>query len=156
MQPLSNLSHRLKSLGSSNKHLLMAIATGIFAIQGRSLATTGSASSTEPSFFVSTETAIFFFIGIVISFFYIKGMAGVLRHAARTYYLDEEDTHDTFTKGLIGAVLAVIASAVVIWAYGLGAYFLYVGPVLSLLSPIGIIYFMALDIQRYNETSTSR
>ena len=83
-------------------------------------------------------------------------MAGVLRNSARTYYSEEENTHDTFTNGLIGAILAVIASAIVIWSYGLGAYFLYIGPVLSLLSPIGIIYFMALDIQRFKETSGFR
>ncbi|MBD2109806.1 hypothetical protein [Nodosilinea sp. FACHB-13] len=156
MQPSSNRSYGLNFFGTSNKHLLIAIATSILAAQGRSLATTGSANSTEPSFFVSTETAIFFFIGIVISFFYIKGMAGVLRDAVRTYSSEEEDTRDTFTKGFVGAILAAIASAVVIWSYGLGAYFLYVGPVLSLLSPIGIIYFMALDIQRYKETSSPK
>ena len=156
MQPSSNRLYGLKSFGTPNKHLLIAIATSILVAQGRSLATTGSASPAESSFFVSTETAIFFFIGVVIFFFYIKGMAEVLRNAARAYYSEEEDTHDTFTNGLIGSILAVIASATVIWSYGLGAYFLYVGPVLSLLSPIGIIYFMALDIQRYKETSGSR
>ena len=136
--------------------LFLPQSTSILVAQGRSLATTGSASPAEPSFFVSTETAIFFFIGVVIFFFYIKGMAGVLRNSARTYYSEEENTHDTFTNGLIGAILAVIASAIVIWSYGLGAYFLYIGPVLSLLSPIGIIYFMALDIQRFKETSGFR
>lgn len=140
----------------AHKHLLLAIAAGIFVIQGRSSAATSATNVAEPGFFVSTETATFFFIGIIIFFFYIKGMAGVLSNAARTYSSDTEDSQDTYTNGLIGMVLAVIASAIVIWSYGLGPYWLYLGPILSLLSPIGIIHFMNLDIQRYRETPSSR
>lgn len=131
-----------------HKHLLLAFATGILAIQGGySYADTNSSSTANSSFFVSIETAVFFFIGVVIFFFYIKGMAGVLSNAAKTYSTYIETSQDTYTNGLVKTILAVIASAVVIASYGLGSFFLYLGPVLCLLSPIGIIYFMYLDIQ---------
>jgi len=150
------LFHKFSAALKPHRHLLLAIAASIFAIQGRSLAATNTANSTKSSLFVSTETAIFFFIGVIILFFYIKGMAGVLSNAARTYSSDTEDSQDTSTNGLIGTVLALIASAVVIWSYGLGSYCLYLGPILCLLSPIGIIYFMTLDVQRYKEIPSSR
>lgn len=157
MKPSSaSLLHEFSTVLKKYKHLLLAIATSILAIQGRSYAATKADNTAESSFFVSTETAIFFFIGVVISFFYIKGMAGVLSNAVRTYNFDQEDSQDTYTNGLIGTILAVIASAVVIWSYGLGPYLLYLGPVLCLLSPIGITYFMSLDIQRYRETTDPR
>jgi Na+-transporting methylmalonyl-CoA/oxaloacetate decarboxylase gamma subunit len=141
------LLHEFSTTLKKHKQLLLAIATGILTIQGGHLyAATNSASAANSSFFVSIETAVFFFIGVVISFFYIKGMAGVLNNAVKTYNTAPETSQDTYANGLVKTILAVITSAIVIASYGLGAYFLYLGPVLCLLSPIGIIYFMYLDI----------
>ena len=147
------LLRKFNTILKKHKHLLLAIATIILVIQGRHLsAATNSANAANSSLFVSIETAVFFFIGVVISFFYIKGMAGVLSNTIRTYNTDIETSQDTYTNGLVKTILAVIASAIVITSYGLGSYFLYLGPVLCLLSPTGIIYFMYLDIQNLEQT----
>lgn len=147
------LLRKFNTILKKHKYLLLAIATIILVIQGRHLyAATNSASAASSSLFVSIETAVSFFIGVVISFFYIKGMAGVLSNTIRTYNTDIEISQDTYTNDLVKTILAVIASAVIITLYGLGSYFLYLGPVLCLLSPIGIIYFMYLDIQNLEQT----
>lgn len=154
-----DLTNVLKECGAAlrfHKYLLLAIAANILAIQGRAYATANGANLSQPGFFVSTETAVFFLIGVLVFVFYIRGMIGVLSNAAKTYDFDQDDSHDTYAYGLIGTILAVIASAVVIWSYGLSSWFLYLGPVLCILSPIAITYCMSRDIQKYKELLDSR
>ncbi len=132
-----------------SKYFLLTILTSLLVHQSKTYASAKLSSANESELFVSPETTIFLLIGIIVSLFYIKGMAGVLSNAVRTYNADVKSSQDAFTGGITNTLLAVIASAVVIWSYGLGAYWFYLGPVLCLLSPIGIIYFMFLDIKSY-------
>lgn len=136
----------------SGKYLFLAIIGSLLAHQVKSYASPNLSNTAESGIFVSLETTVFILIGVVISFFYIKGMAGVLSNAVRTYSTETKTSQDTFTGGITNTLLAVIASAVVIWSYGLGAYWLYLGPILCLLSPIGIVYFMFLDVKAYKQS----
>ena len=136
----------------SGKYLFLAIIGSLLAHQVKSYASPKLSNTAESGIFVSLETTVFILIGVVISFFYIKGMAGVLSNAVRTYSTETKTSQDTFTGGITNTLLAVIASAVVIWSYGLGAYWLYLGPILCLLSPIGIVYFMFLDVKAYKQS----
>jgi asparagine N-glycosylation enzyme membrane subunit Stt3 len=92
------------------------------------------------NFFVSGGTAVAIVIGVVISFFYLRGMALALQKAAAT--VDEPDTgcQDSFSYSLIGAVVAVIASSLAIWSYGVSPACLYVGIALAMLSPVAVTY----------------
>jgi uncharacterized membrane protein len=113
---------------------------------------TASQSSTSPSSpFVSTETLILCLIGIVIAFYYIKGMMTVLENAAKDYNFPDKEAHDTYKYSLLGTVLAVVLAALVITAYGWASTFLYLGPILCMISPIAIIYCMSRDNYRYEK-----
>jgi hypothetical protein len=113
---------------------------------------TASQSGTAPSSpFVSTETLILCLIGIVIVFYYVKGMMAILSNAAKTYDFPDEEIHDSYKYSLPGTVIAVVLAALVITAYGWASAFLYLGPILCMISPIAIIYCMSRDNYRYKK-----
>lgn len=113
---------------------------------------TASQSDTPPSSpFVSTETFILCLIGIVVAFYYVKGMMTILDNAAKTYNSPDEEIHDTYKYSLLGTILAVVLAALIITAYGWVSALLYLGPVLCMISPIAIIYCMSRDNYRYKK-----
>jgi hypothetical protein len=88
---------------------------------------------------VSAGTAVTIIVGLVIGYVYLRYMWGALQNAVRTR--DEADTgQDRYRFSLIGAIVAVIASAVAIAIYGAGPALLYVGPLLALLSAAAVTY----------------
>jgi hypothetical protein len=90
-----------------------------------------------PEALVSSGTAATLLIGLVISVVYVRYMWGALARAVRTR--DEVDGgHDRYEHSLIGALIAVIGSALAISAFGLGPALLYIGPGLALSSAIAV------------------
>jgi hypothetical protein len=86
---------------------------------------------------VSVGTAITIGVGLIIAGYYLRYMWAALQQSVRTRdELDEGE--DKYHFSLVGAVVSVIASSGAIAAYGLGAAFLYVGPLLALLSAIAV------------------
>ena len=90
-----------------------------------------------PQQLVSTGTAATLFVGLVISIVYVRYMWGALARAVRTK--DDVDVgQDRYQHSLVGALIAVIGSALAISAFGLGPALLYLGPLLALLSAIAV------------------
>lgn len=92
------------------------------------------------SWFVSPGTLVTIFVGLVISAFYLTIMAKALLKVAANIDKPEPDGTDAFSHSFIGAIIAVIASSLAIFAYGLSPSLLYVGIVLALISPIAVTY----------------
>lgn len=89
--------------------------------------------------------------GMAIFIKYINSMFVVLREASVSYSEIEEDEEHIayFASPFWGAALAGIIAAFVIWSYGVSYIFLYIGPILCLISPVAIIYCMSQDIQSF-------
>ena len=88
---------------------------------------------------VSGGTLLTILIGLVVSYFYLTNMWSALQKAVRTRD-DADHGKDRFRHSLIGAVVAVIASALAIVIYGAGPALLYAGPVLALASAVAVTY----------------
>jgi hypothetical protein len=131
------------------RYWLLAILVTCLATNRAAASQSGAASS---NLFVSIETLLFCLIGIFVAFYYIKGMMGILRNAARTYNLPDEEVHDTYQYSLLGTIFSVVVAALVITAYGWASILLYLGPILCMISPIAIIYCMVHDNSRYAKT----
>ncbi|MGJ3245882.1 MAG: hypothetical protein ACFE0I_07390 [Elainellaceae cyanobacterium] len=100
--------------------------------------------------FISPITIIFLIVGITVCVFYIKAMLTVLNEAADSYTEVEDDTDGSYyASPAWGAALAGIIAAIVIWSYGVNPSFFYLGPVLSMLSPVAILYCMMQDIKNF-------
>jgi hypothetical protein len=83
-----------------------------------------------PQELVSSGTAATLVVGLVISVIYVRYMWGALARAVRTR--DDVDVgQDRYQHSLIGALIAVIGSALAISAFGLG-------PALALLSAVAV------------------
>jgi hypothetical protein len=96
---------------------------------------------------VSTGTAITIVIGLVIAGFYLRYMWAALQQSVRTR--DEPDEGiDKYHFSLVGAIVSVIASSAAIAAYGLGAAFLYVGPLLALLSAVAVARCLYQEVEK--------
>ena len=91
-------------------------------------------------FYVSAATAITIIIGAVIAVFYLRNMWLVLQRVAATINDLDEGQSDRFAHSFIGAIVAVLGSALAISSYGYGPQFLYVGVLLALASPIAVTY----------------
>jgi small-conductance mechanosensitive channel len=90
-----------------------------------------------PEQLVSAGTAVTLLVGVIISAVYVRYMWGALARAVRTR--DEVDSgQDRYQHSLIGALIAVVGSALAISAFGLGPALLYLGPGLALLSAIAV------------------
>jgi hypothetical protein len=90
-----------------------------------------------PQQLVSTGTAVTLLVGLSISAVYLRYMWGALARAVRTR--DEVDAgKDRYEHSLLGALIAVVGSALAISGYGLGPALLYVGPGLALLSALAV------------------
>lgn len=91
--------------------------------------------------------------GTFIFILYINAMFTVLKEAAASYSeveVEEDDDHIFYYAAPVsGALAAGVTAAVVIWSYGINSTFLYLGPVLCLISPIAIIYCMSRDIKEF-------
>jgi small-conductance mechanosensitive channel len=86
---------------------------------------------------VSTGTAATLLVGLVIAIVYVRYMWGALSRAVRTR--DEvDDGQDSYRHSLVGALIAVVGSALAISAFGLGPALLYLGPGLALLSAVAV------------------
>lgn len=90
--------------------------------------------------FVSNATLATIIVGLVISVVYIRYMWLALRKAAETIDVPDDSESDAFGHSFIGAILAVVASAAAIAAYGVAPAFLYLGILLALASPIAVAY----------------
>jgi small-conductance mechanosensitive channel len=90
-----------------------------------------------PEQLVSTGTALTLLVGVIISVVYVRYMWGALARAVRTR--DEVDSgQDRYQHSLVGALIAVVGSALAISAFGLGPTLLYLGPGLALFSAIAV------------------
>jgi hypothetical protein len=92
------------------------------------------------NFYVSPATAITIIIGAVISLFYLRYMWLVLQRVAVTLNDPDEGQSDRFAHSFVGAIVAVLSSALAISSYGYAPQFLYVGVLLALASPIAVTY----------------
>lgn len=95
--------------------------------------------------------------GIAIFIKYINSMFIVLQEASISYTEVEEyeDHIDYFASPFWGAAVAGIIAALVIWSYGVSYIFLYIGPILCLVSPVAIIYCMSRDIKSFKRMHPS-
>lgn len=91
-------------------------------------------------FFVSNATLATIIVGLAISVVYIRYMWLALRKAADTIDVPDDGGSDAFGHSFLGAILAVVASAASIAAYGVAPAFLYLGILLALVSPIAVAY----------------
>jgi len=127
---------------------LITIATCVlFNSQNAALASgSGSAGSTY-----SWSTILMIFAGIAIFIKYISSMFVVLQEASISYTeIEEDEEHIAYLASPFwGTALAGIIAALVIWSYGVSHIFLYIGPILCLISPVAIIYCMSQDIQSF-------
>lgn len=86
---------------------------------------------------VSPGTAITLLIGLAIASVYVRYMWGALSRAVRTR--DDVDAgQDRYQHSLVGALIAVVGSALAITAFGFGPALLYLGPALALLSAVAV------------------
>ena len=144
---------KLRQVPSIAKNVLYLLA----AILTSTIATQVHASETKhlglrSGAFFSFQTGFFLIVGIIISAIYLQKMLSILKNSAATYDLDQQDeSKDTFHYSFLGTIISVTFSALVIWAYGLRAFFLYLGPVLCLLSPLVLIYCMSVELSRFRE-----
>jgi hypothetical protein len=92
------------------------------------------------NFYVSSATLVTIVIGAVISLFYLRYMWLVLQRVAVTLNDPDEGESDRFGHSFLGAVVAVLGSALAISSYGYAPQFLYVGVLLALASPIAVAY----------------
>lgn len=92
--------------------------------------------------------------GTIIFVLYLNAMFTVLKEAASSYSIVEEDNDHIFyyAAPVLGALAAGITAALVIWSYGMNPVFLYLGPILCLISPVAIIYCMSRDIKGFKES----
>lgn len=133
-----------------SKYFVIAAIAVLGALATHSQAT--AATSAKLGGFISPATIILLFIGIVISVFYLKAMLTVLNEAADSYTEVEEDNDGSYYAAPAwGAALAGLIAAIVIWSYSVHATLLYIGPVLSMLSPVAILYCMFQDIKNFKQ-----
>ncbi len=134
-------------------YLLVAISTFFITVMAQAGTNQPSATSNPRlGTYLSLGTIIFLIVGVVISAIYLQKMFAVLRSSAKTYESDQQDeSKDTFNYSLLGTIISVTLSAVVIWIYGIGAFFLYLGPILCMLTPIALIYCMNQDLIRFKK-----
>lgn len=97
--------------------------------------------------FVSPATTVTILVGLVISAAYLLAMGRALKKAAATIDVPEPDGTDAFSYSFAGAIVAVLASSAAIISYGWSPYFLYVGIVLALLSPIAVTYTLFRELR---------
>jgi hypothetical protein len=90
--------------------------------------------------YVSAATAITIIVGAIISLFYLRYMWLALQRVAVTLNDPDEGQSDSFGHSFIGAIVAVLSSALAISSYGYAPQFLYVGVLLALASPIAVTY----------------
>lgn len=90
-----------------------------------------------PEQLVSPGTAVTLLIGLAVAIVYVRYMWGALSRAVRTR--DDVDTgQDRYQHSLVGALIAVLGSALAITAFGFGPALLYLGPALALLSAAAV------------------
>ena len=96
---------------------------------------------------VSTGTTITIIVGLIIAAFYLRYMWAALQQTVQTR--DEPDEGvDRYHFGLVGAVISIFASSAAIAAYGLGAAFLYAGPLLALLSAVAVARCLYQEVEK--------
>ncbi|MGJ3251795.1 MAG: hypothetical protein ACFE0J_11780 [Elainellaceae cyanobacterium] len=141
-------NHSLNDFIKQSKYFIVgALATVItLAIHAKA----NAASPATLGGFISPITIIFLIVGIAVCVFYIKAMLTILHEAADSYTEVEDDTDGSYYAAPAwGAALAGVIAAIVIWSYGVNPSFFYLGPVLSMLSPIAILYCMLQDIKNF-------
>lgn len=91
-------------------------------------------------YFVSTATVATIVVGLAISAVYIRYMWLALQRAAETVDAPDDSQPDAFGHNFLGAVIAVVSSALSIALYGVAPQFLYLGVLLALVSPVAVTY----------------
>lgn len=89
---------------------------------------------------VSNATLATIVVGLIISAVYVRYMWLALQRAAETIDAPDDSQTDAFGHNFLGAVIAVVASALTIGLYGVAPQFLYLGILLALLSPVAVAY----------------
>ena len=98
-----------------------------------------------PEQLVSSLTAITLLVGVLIAAAYVRYRWGALAKAVRTR--DDADTgQDRYRHSLIGALIAVVGSALAIAALGAAPALLYLGPALALLSAPAVAYCLRSEL----------
>ena len=89
--------------------------------------------------FVSVGTVITLIVGLAVALAYLRYMWRSLQRAVETRD-DTDSGQDRFHHSFAGALVAVVVSSAAIAAYGVSPAFLYLGPVLALLSAVAVAY----------------
>lgn len=142
-------------LGQGKFFVLGAIATAIALAFSPKVQAAGEAGA--PGRALSSITILFIVMGVVVSVLYIKAMLTILNEAADSY--DEAETESDgsyYAAPAWGAALAGVVAALVIFFYGLNPSFLYLGPILAMISPMAILYCMVQDIESFKATQADR
>jgi len=141
-------NHSLNGFIKQSKYFIVGVLATLTTLAIHAKA--NAASPATLGGFISPITIIFLIVGIVVCVFYLKAMLTVLNEAADSYTEVEDDMEGSYYAAPAwGAALAGIIAAIVIWSYGVNASFFYLGPVLSMLSPIAILYCMMQDIKNF-------
>ncbi|MEO1122656.1 MAG: hypothetical protein AAFW84_35390 [Cyanobacteria bacterium J06635_15] len=93
-------------------------------------------------------------VGVIVFGIYLKSMLTVLQEAASSYTEMEEDSDHIsyYSSPAWGAAIAGLIAALVIGLYGIDPIFLYLGPILCMISPMAVIYCMSRDIREFKTT----